>query len=233
MAVAEPAGRLPQEAPAPSLLASQWRQLTRAATIVAVLTSPALFVWFKQYNGWSTFWSFVATVGTIIAFRGVAELVFRRLIPSPSLFGHDSPQLREEDVIARRRAWFWRFWLRLGIFLIVVNTIVWLLRGGSWGGAAADILSGAWTMIQNPLFITQVVFVLFLFIANFAILLGPLLAMNLTQVRGFEPGDAEWGVRPRRTCVGSRRRKRRCGASSRSGSQARHSSAPAASASAG
>ena len=26
------------------------------------------------------------------------------------------------------------------------------------------------------------------------ILFGPLLAMNLTQVRGFEPGDAEWGV---------------------------------------
>ena len=49
--------------------------------------------------------------------------------------------------------------------------------------------------MQNPLFISQVVFVLFLFIANFAILLGPLLAMNLTQVRGFEPGDAEWGVR--------------------------------------
>ena len=99
MAIAEPAGRLPQEVPAPSLLASQWRQLTRAATLVAVLTSPALFVWFKQYNGWSTLWSLAATVGTIIVFRGVAELVFRRLIPSPSLFGQDNPQLREEDVV--------------------------------------------------------------------------------------------------------------------------------------
>ena len=195
MAVAEPAGRLPQEAPAPSLLASQWRQLTRAATIVAVLTSPAVFVWFKQYNGWSTLWSLVATAGTIIVFRGVAELVFRRLIPSPSLFGQDNPQLREEDVIARRRAWFWRFWLKLAIFVIVVNTVVWLVRGGSWVGGFGDAVAGFWSMIQNPLFISQVVFVLFLFIANFAILLGPLLAMNLTQVRGFEPGDAEWGVR--------------------------------------
>ena len=121
--------------------------------------------------------------------------MFRRLIPSPSLFGQDNPQLREEDVIARRRAWFWRFWLKLAIFVIVVNTVVWLVRGGSWVGGFGDAVAGFWSMIQNPLFISQVVFVLFLFIANFAILLGPLLAMNLTQVRGFEPGDAEWGVR--------------------------------------
>ena len=32
-------------------------------------------------------------------------------------------------------------------------------------------------------------------IFNFIILFGPLLAMNLSQVRGFEPGDAEWGVK--------------------------------------
>jgi ATP-dependent Zn protease len=195
MAVAEPAGRLPQEASGPSVLATQWRQLTRAATLVAILTSPALFVWYKHYNGWSTFWSLAATAGTIIVFRGVADLVFRKLIPSPSLFGHDSPQLREEDIVARRRAWFWRFWLRLGVIAVVVITIVWLFRGGSWLGTGPAILAAFGEMIQDPLFISQIVFVCFLFIANFAILLGPLLAMNLTQVRGFEPGDAEWGVR--------------------------------------
>ena len=42
---------------------------------------------------------------------------------------------------------------------------------------------------------SQVVFVIFLFIANFAILFGPLLLMNISQIRGFEPGDAEWGVK--------------------------------------
>jgi len=31
-------------------LAQSWRRLTRAATVVAVLTSPALFVWFTQQN---------------------------------------------------------------------------------------------------------------------------------------------------------------------------------------
>ena len=43
--------------------------------------------------------------------------------------------------------------------------------------------------------LTQVVFVTFLFIANFAILMGPMLLMGISQIRGFEPGDAQWGVK--------------------------------------
>ena len=39
------------------------------------------------------------------------------------------------------------------------------------------------------------VFVFFLFFANFAMLFGPLLLMNLSQMQSFEPGDAEWGVK--------------------------------------
>ena len=41
----------------------------------------------------------------------------------------------------------------------------------------------------------QVVFVFFLFIANFVIFMGPMLLMGISQIRGFEPGDAEWGVK--------------------------------------
>ena len=35
----------------------------------------------------------------------------------------------------------------------------------------------------------------FYMIMNFAILFGPLLIMNLSQIQAFEPGDAEWGVK--------------------------------------
>ena len=50
----------PQAAPGPrarreeqrNALATQWRQLTRAATFVALLTSPAFFVILYQRNGW-------------------------------------------------------------------------------------------------------------------------------------------------------------------------------------
>ena len=33
------------------------------------------------------------------------------------------------------------------------------------------------------------------FLFNFLILLGPLMLVGITQMRGFEPGDADWGVR--------------------------------------
>ena len=133
MATAEPtvgAGRLPTEQPPSTELADQWRRLTRAATVVALLTSPALFIWFKQYNGWSTLWSLLATLGVVIVFRGFADLLFRRLIPWPSLFGADSQRLREEDVMGRRRAWYWRKKARLAFILLFVITIAWLLRNG-------------------------------------------------------------------------------------------------------
>ncbi|MBA3476720.1 MAG: hypothetical protein H0T10_08225, partial [Actinobacteria bacterium] len=48
MAIAEPLADLPPAQTVTSKeLADQWRTLTRAATAVAVLTSPALFIWFK------------------------------------------------------------------------------------------------------------------------------------------------------------------------------------------
>jgi hypothetical protein len=68
------------------VLASQWRRLTRSATLVAVLTSPATFFWLREVVGWSTLWSLVGTFFAVIAFRGVIDLVFRRAIPWPSLF---------------------------------------------------------------------------------------------------------------------------------------------------
>ena len=51
------------------------------------------------------------------------------------------------------------------------------------------------SILSSPQLWTQAVFVFFLFFANFAILFGPLLLMNLSQMQSFEPGDAEWGVK--------------------------------------
>jgi ATP-dependent Zn protease len=187
--------RLAPEGEASHELAISWRRLTRAATIVAVLTAPALYVWFTKQNGWDWWVALLATVAVIAVFRGLSDLVFRRLIPRPSLFGLDSPQLREEDVVARRRAWFWRFWFRLGTVFFLSVTVVWLFRGGSWWGTVGDLLDGLGAVLTNPLLWTQVFFVFFLFLANFGILFGPLLLMNLTQIKAFEPGDAQWGVK--------------------------------------
>src|SRR5919201_1394169 len=94
-------------------LAQQWRRLARVATAVAILTSPAAFLFFWRQEGWAWYWALLATVLLVIVFRGLAELVFRRLIPWPSLFATDDHRLREEDVVNRRRAWTWRFLVRL------------------------------------------------------------------------------------------------------------------------
>ena len=176
-------------------LAKSWRKLTRAATVVAVLTAPALFVWFTQQNNWDWWVALLATLAIVIVFRGFADLLFRRLIPWPSLFGLESQTLREEDVVGRRRAWFWRFWFKIAILFITVVTIVWIFRGGTWLGTVGFIFDGIGTILSSPTLWIQAVFVFFLFFANFAILFGPLLLMNMSQMQSFEPGDAEWGVK--------------------------------------
>jgi ATP-dependent Zn protease len=190
--------RLAPEGEASHELALSWRRLTRAATIVAVLTAPALYVWFTKQNGWDWWVALLATIGVIAVFRGLAELIIRRLIPWPSLFGVESATLREEDVVARRRVWFWKFWLKLAIWVVVLDTILWLIAAPSdvsWTGSFGWLWDSAKVVLATPGLWVQIVFVFFLFIANFLIFMGPLLLMNITQIKAFEPGDAQWGVK--------------------------------------
>ena len=132
---AQPLGGL-QETELSTELASQWRRLTRAATAVALLTAPALVVWFNQTQGWAWYWSILAALLVVVCFRGVVDLVFHRMIPRPSLFGLESQQLREEDVVARRRVWFWRFWLKVAIVVAIV------VGSSSGSSASAGYLVG-------------------------------------------------------------------------------------------
>src|SRR5262245_54507512 len=169
-----------QEAELAAELASQWRRLTRAATVVALVTAPALVVWFNQTQDWAWYWSILAALLVVVCFRGVFDLIFHRFIPRPSLFGLESQQLREEDVVARRRVWFWRFWMKVAIVAAAIALFAYVV--GISSSALVQIL---------PLLVVFPFYMLF----NFAILFGPLLLMNLSQIQAFEPGDAEWGVK--------------------------------------
>jgi ATP-dependent Zn protease len=162
-----------------SELAVQWRRLTRAATFVALITAPAIVVWLNQTQGWAWYWSVLAALTMVVCFRGLTDLLFHRLIPRPSLFGLESARLREEDVVARRRVWFWRFWLKTAIVVGIVVLAFWLF-------GIADYL-----VAVLPLLVIFPFYMIF----NFIILFGPLLMMNLSQIQAFEPGDAEWGVK--------------------------------------
>src|SRR3569623_642615 len=88
---------------------------------------------------------------------------------------------------ARELAASWRRLTRAALFVAVI----WLFHGGSWVGTFGSSGHGAGRVLSNPQLWIQVVFVFFLYIANFAILFGPLLLMNMSQMRAFEPGDAE------------------------------------------
>jgi ATP-dependent Zn protease len=181
-------------------LSDQWRALRRSATVVAVISAPAAFLWLWQHTGLSLGWAIVATAFGAFAFRGALDLVFRRFIPWPSLFATDDVRLREEDVLNRRRAWFWHSLFRLAVIVGVLITVVFLLQlllGGdvTWQGTARSIGTGFWHAVRSRTWWTQAIFVLFLFLANFLIFMGPLMLMGISQIRGFEPGDANWGVK--------------------------------------
>jgi ATP-dependent Zn protease len=184
-------------------LSREWRRLTRVATIIALLTSPSVYYWYHHHNGWSFFWSLVATFFTIVAFRGVVDVIVRRLVPWPSLFGADDARLMEEDVVNRRRAWTWNWVVRWAIRLFIFLSIVYMIKLAKAGpgetvsffGTISHILSKFGTLLQSQAFWMQIVVVGFLFLANFLIFMGPLLLMGVSQIRGYEPGDAEWGVK--------------------------------------
>jgi ATP-dependent Zn protease len=181
-------------------LARQWRLLTRAATGVAILTSPAAYVYLHKQLGWGVGWSIFGAIGMIGAFRGLIDLIFHRFIPWPSLFGTDDRRLRDEDVTNRRRSWFWRFWYRLLAIVVIVITIAWLFNtlrygfdGTSWLGTAASMKDKLKSALQAVPGLLPLLF--FFGIFNFLILFGPMAFMGISQIRGFEPGDADWGVR--------------------------------------
>jgi SpoVK/Ycf46/Vps4 family AAA+-type ATPase len=177
-------------------LAREWRKLGRAATIVALLTSPAVFVLLYERYDWPAPFAILGAIAAVVLFRAVVDVIAHRLIPAPALYGADS-ELKGEDVISRRRLWYWRkkfrrgFWLAL-VLLVVLGTIA-LINDTDLLGAAGDVVDFLPTAAAQGagLALTLVA----LFFINFLILFGPLVALGIQQIKSYEPGDADWGVK--------------------------------------
>ena len=177
-------------------LAREWRVLGRVATAVALLTSPALFALLYGTYDWALPWALLGTFAGVIIFRGGVDVIAHKFIPSPALYGAEN-ELKQQDVTSRRRLWYWRhkfkvfFWI--GLILVLVGGIVSLVNDKSLIDAWSDIITqapgGVMTAIQ--LSGTLIIFMLF----NFLILFGPLAAMGIMQIKAYEPGDADWGVK--------------------------------------
>ncbi len=180
-------------------LAEQWRSLTRTATGVALLTAPGAFIWLHLHEGLALRYALLLTVIEVAAFRGAVDVLFRRFIESPSLFGEESPELRAEDVVARRRSAFWRTAWRLAWRVFLLVTVTWIVldffgHGLSWGQTAHGFVH-AFSLILQPRAFSQFIVLPVFFLSNFLILFGPMMAMGISQIRGHQPGDAEWGVK--------------------------------------
>jgi ATP-dependent Zn protease len=184
------------------VLAREWRTLTRAATLVALLTAPAFFLLLYDSNHLGLIAALLITAVAVVSFRGLVEVVTRRLIPSPSLYGADAG-LKQEDIVARRRYWFWRGkFRRLPFYVVIVLVLLALCQLLlALGGVSAPFLnpfSGLKTIFppsQLPQLGLVFVQLPMLFFINFAIFFGPFLFFAVRQIRGYEPGDASWGVK--------------------------------------
>jgi ATP-dependent Zn protease len=185
-----------------SLLANEWRKLTRAATAVALLTAPAFFLVLYDSNRLTWLASLIITVLAVLIFRGIIEVVARKLIPGPSLYAADE-SVKADDVVARRRYWWWRTKFRrvplLILFVIVLLALCQLLF--SFAGVHAGFfhpfaglreIFPPSTLPQLALIFVQLPLLLFI---NVFILFGPFLFMAVRGIRSYEPGDASWGVK--------------------------------------
>ena len=198
---AAPGGQRARREEQRNALATQWRQLTRAATFVALLTSPAFFVILYQRNGWGMIAALIVTAAAVIAFRGLIDVLARKVIPSPALYGADQ-RMADEDVIAKRRLWYWRTKYRrltylaftLAFVVLVIFAIQYISGSAVSLGDALSSIGNAVTTVGPilPYFALQMV--IFFFI-NVVVLFGPMLFFGVQQIKGYEPGDADWGVR--------------------------------------
>src|SRR3954453_6319704 len=177
-------------------LAREWRVLGRAATLVALLTSPAFFVLFYRAYDWPLIWSLVAALAGVIIFRGGIDVIAHKLIPMPALYGAES-ELKEEDVVSRRRVWYWRHkfkvWFWVGLIGLTILYFIANAQNESIWEAFSSIPGAIPSVLATAA--RGSVTIVFLFLINFVILFGPMVGMGIQQIKTYEPGDADWGVK--------------------------------------
>jgi ATP-dependent Zn protease len=200
-------------------LADKWGRLTTIATLAVLPIWPLAYVLFAaRYPDQSFFVKGAVATAAMVITRGMLDVLFHRWIPWPNLYGAEVSAYQDRDARARRRSWFWTSRLRFarafllsplvwlagfaiigGIFYLWLEWAAWVFDavGGLFGFAPGSSLKDALSsLFSNPTQgVQMVVQLLLLFVINFVIFLGPLMAMGIGQIQSFEPGDATWGVK--------------------------------------
>jgi cell division protease FtsH len=173
-------------------LKAQWKVLSIASGAVSLLTAPAFFAYLHVHDRLGVPLSVGLTVLGVVLTRAIIELILRKLIATAQVDGSDPKEL-SDDALVRRRQWFWKRRLKLLALIVVIIGIVALIAGESYSSTLSSLIA------QLPKLLTLVPtlglqFTL-LFVINFGILFGPLVFMGVQQIKSYEPGEADWGVR--------------------------------------
>jgi ATP-dependent Zn protease len=185
-----------------SSLAHEWKRLSRAATFVAILTSPVFFLVLFESDHMSFAGALLLTIAGVVVFRGLVEVIAHKFIPWPSLYG-TGDSLKEADIVARRRHWFWAskvrrvpVWIILFLLLLALCQAMFAFSGvhASFFNPVPALrqLFPAQDAAQYASLAFQIPLLLF---ANMFIFIGPLVFMAARSIHAYEPGDASWGVK--------------------------------------
>jgi SpoVK/Ycf46/Vps4 family AAA+-type ATPase len=177
-------------------LAREWKRLGRLATAVALMTSPILFAALVTTLDWAWYWSALGALAAVVIFRGLVDVLAHRFIPSPTIYGAEDA-LAKDDVVSRRRLWYWRKKFRrtiiAGTLFLLASLLVAIFEGEGIGAAMEDVLTAVPDFLASA---PQLLgYLVALFLINFLILFGPLVFLGIQQIKGYEPGDADWGVK--------------------------------------
>src|SRR4051794_4919288 len=151
--------------------------------------------------GWSFLGALLGTIAGVAIFRGLIDVIAHRVIPAPTLYGAEQ-ELKEEDVISRRRLWYWRkkfrnLWRLVVVLALCVAAAMIYNSFANGDGSVSGGVSTIGDLFKafGPVMLGYLPIVFILFFANFLILFGPLLLLGAGQIKGYEPGDADWGVK--------------------------------------
>jgi cell division protease FtsH len=173
-------------------LAREWKRLGRVATIASLLTGLPLFL-ILSAQGWSLRYALLATMIAVPALRGLLDIAIHRLIPRPSLLGESREEMLD-DASHRRALWFWRGKWKLVLVLAVLFFGVTGTIAFFGGGSPVSQVEGIHLSSVIGLVLQVAVTMVAIFAINIVALMGPLIFMAIRQARGYEPGDANWGV---------------------------------------
>lgn len=182
-------------------LRAQWARLTTIMTIVAVLFAPSLFLYTSKSLNAPWWWALISAFAGVGVVRGGMDLIGRKLLGWPSLFDAEKPQeAKQQDALARKRFNFWKAKYKLA-WTIILGIVFWTIAQKGLGhsstfiGSAVALSHTLKGVLGNSAMIQQLVILPMFFLANMVLFMGPMLAMGISQIKLYEPGDVDFDVK--------------------------------------